>query len=598
MNKKNFLLLFIISLVITCSGKGDDTISGGRLRLNFGSSQSKLLAPQGDMDVVSYTVNGTGPNSAGFTENTEQSNFEIEDLSFGSWTVEVLGKNNAGVIIASGTGTTVVNTNEISILNIVIRPIEGEGNLYFTVEWYAAHIINKPEIIEAKLISFNNITTNLNGYTIENDQPEPGKNRGVFTVNNIETGYYTVTVKLFDGTELVMGAAEVVRIVDGFTTSGEFFFDEINFGSGFMTSWEKTFGTANTDSANSICKTSDEGYIITGRTASETNGDDILVLKINKDGELQWERTFGGSGNDRGYSVIESSQGGYFIAGKTNSSGAGNYDLQIIKLDFNGDAAWTKTYGGPGNDGAYSIIQSSDNNFIIAGSRYIDSNKGIDQWIMKINADGDILWERNFGSTGSDYFSSVDEAGDGGFIMLGSEYISASKGNNYSLVKINHAGNRVWTRTYGGTGDDRGLSVQNTPGEGFILAGRTNSYGAGSYDYWIIKTDSNGNIQWDKTFGGKEDDSPFSIKQTEDGGYITAGYTDSSGMGGDDCWILKLSFSGDKEWGKTYGGEYNDYGNSILLTDGGYIVAGSAESFGDLDGDMWILKVNEFGGMQ
>jgi hypothetical protein len=202
--------------------------------------------------------------------------------------------------------------------------------------------------------------------------------------------------------------------------------------------------------------------------------------------QVEWEKTFGGTKSDWGYSVQQTRDGGYIIVGWTESFGAGGLDVYLIKVDANGNMQWSKTFGG--GDGGSSVQQTRDGGYIIVG------------------------WTRSFGAGLADVY----------------------------LIKVDANGNMQWSKTFGCRGDDRGYSVQQTSDGGYIIVGYTESYGAGGEDVYLIKVDANGNMQWSKTFGGSGDDGGSSVQQTSDGGYIIVGWTRSFGAGWYDVYLIKL----------------------------------------------------------
>ena len=216
----------------------------------------------------------------------------------------------------------------------------------------------------------------------------------------------------------------------------------------------------------------------------------------------------GGAADDWAYSVQQTADGGYIVAGYTNSFGAGDYDFYLVKTNSQGDTLWTRTYGGSDDDWAYSVQQTADGGYIVAGYTY------------------------SFGAGDDDFY----------------------------LVKTNSQGDTLWTRTYGGSGDDEAYSVQQTADGGYIVAGYTSSFGAGSGDFYLVKTNSQGDTLWTRTYGGSGYDGAYSVQQTADGGYIVAGYTGSFGAGSDDFYLVKTNSQGDTLWTRTYGGSSNDDG--------------------------------------
>jgi len=337
--------------------------------------------------------------------------------------------------------------------------------------------------------------------------------------------------------------------------------------------WTKTFGGAYNDYGYSVQQTSDGGYIITG-TKGFWSTSYVYLIKTNVNGDTTWTKIFGGTGSDSGYSVQQTSDGGYIIAGYNGYS----YSVYLIKTDANGNQVWTKTnrafsYG-------YSVQQTSDGGYIITGEwlyPYV--------YLIKTNANGDTIWAKTYGRTCG---YSVQQTSDGGYIITGNRY-----GGVY-LIKTNANGDTIWTKTFGGTGN--GYSVRQTSDGGYIIAGYTSSFGAGGYDVYLIKTNANGDTIWTKTFGGTGNDCGYSVQQTLDGGYIIAGYTSSFGAGGYDVYLIKTDANGNAVWTKTFGGNDNDYGRSVQQTsDGGYIITGYTASFGAGGSDVYLIKTDANG---
>jgi len=358
------------------------------------------------------------------------------------------------------------------------------------------------------------------------------------------------------------------------------------------TEWDKTYGGAGGDSAWSVVQTGDGGYIAAGATDSFGAGNnDFWLVKTDASGNLQWNKTYGGAGGEEALSVQQTSDGGCIVAGETYSFGAGHYDFWLVKTDANGNMEWNKTYGGVDYDGAWSVQQTSDGGYIAAGYTNSFGAGAYDFWLVKTDAIGNMEWNRTYGGASTDWGHSVEQTSDEGYIVAGYTTSFGLAGVHFWLVKTNATGNMEWNKTYGAGGEEA-FSVQQTSDGGYIVAGYTYSFGAGGGDFWLVKTDPAGNEQWNQTYGGAGGEMAYSVEQTGDGGYIAAGATDSFGAGSSDLWLVKTDASGNLQWNKTYGGAGIDMALSVKQTnDRGYIVAGGTESFDAGNFDSWLIKL-------
>ncbi len=354
---------------------------------------------------------------------------------------------------------------------------------------------------------------------------------------------------------------------------------------------------------------------------------DYWIIKLTSMGIIQWQKTLGGTVDEDAYSIQQTADGGYIIAGFTSSINGdvsgnhGNNDYWIVKLSSTGNIEWQKTLGGTGLDIAQSIRQTADEGYIVAGCTQsndgdVAGNHGsYDYWIVKLSNTGSIQWQKTLGGAGNDYAYSIEQTADEGYIVAG--YTSSNNGDvtgfhgfeDYWVVKLTSTGTIEWQKTLGGTGFDQAYSIKQTADGGYVIAGYSDSYdgdvtGNHGYDYWIVKLTSTGIIEWQKTIGGTGTDYARSVEQTTDGGYIVAGYAESingdvtGNHGSYDYWVIRLSNTGVIQWQKTLGGNGVDFANSIQqTTDGGYIVAGYSNSTNqDVTGnhgsrDYWVVKL-------
>jgi hypothetical protein len=351
----------------------------------------------------------------------------------------------------------------------------------------------------------------------------------------------------------------------------------------------KTFGGTGTDSGKYVQQTSDGGYIITGSTNSfGAGGSDVWLVKTDSSGNKEWDKTFGGTNGDHGYCVQHTTDDGFIITGRTNSFGAGNGDVWLIKTDKDGNKAWDETIGGTKSDSSNCVQQTTDGGYIITGVTESYGNAWKDVWLIKTDSTGNTEWNKTFGGGSNAWGNYVQQTSDGGYIITG------IKGDYLWLIKTNSTGKTEWAKTF--LEEDywnEGFCVQQTSDGGYIITGQANGW---SYSYvWLLKTDSEGNEIWDNTFGGDNNELGICVRQTSDGGYIITGWDHS--IRSWDVWLIKTNSAGNQEWERNFGG-FSDTDKSFCVqqtSDGGYIIAGVTESFGAGSDDVWLIKTDEFG---
>jgi uncharacterized delta-60 repeat protein len=367
--------------------------------------------------------------------------------------------------------------------------------------------------------------------------------------------------------------------------------NEVNVTPQAVRMWAKTYGGSSHETARSIRQTADGGYIVTGHTDTFGAGSyDFWVVKLTPDGAVEWQKTYGGSGLDAAYDIIQTTDNGFIVTGNTELGAGGYYDFWLLKLHPDGTVQWQKTYGDSANDYPRSIQQTVDGGYVVAG----DSGDYV--WVLKTDSNGIIEWQKKYGEAISiEEANSIRQTSDGGYIVSGStDSIAGVK--DIWLLKLTSGGLVSWQKTFGGAATDNSSAVEQTTDGGYIVSGNTYSFGAGSYDFWLLKLDSNGNVVWQKTYGGARLDISYSVIQTTDNGYLLSGYTNSFGAGASDVWILKLDSNGNVNWQKTYGGADDDLTISIqLVSDGGFVAAGHTASFGSGSTDFWVLKLDSNG---
>ena len=360
--------------------------------------------------------------------------------------------------------------------------------------------------------------------------------------------------------------------------------------------WQKCLGGSGTEDLNSIIQTSDKGYVVAGFTTS-TDGDvsgihgpdnhgqepDGWIVKLDSSGKIQWQKCIGSTSEDVACSIIQCLDGGYVVTGYTSLGGDGDltgnhggFDGWIAKLNSSGNIEWVRCLGGSGADVLYSVIQTSDGGYAIGGAtnskdegflNHVDrfGNGTSDAWIVKLDSLGGFRWQKLLGGTGIDYAYSIIQTKDGGYAVAGeTNSIDGDVSGNHGaydawVLSLDTAGSILWQKCLGGSIGDNALSIINTTDGGYAITGSTNSIdgdvsgkhgGVDTNDFWVVKLNSAGSIQWQKCLGGENNDEGFAIIQTKDGGYAISGRTysnngDVSGNHGEkfpiDIWVVKLS---------------------------------------------------------
>jgi hypothetical protein len=354
-------------------------------------------------------------------------------------------------------------------------------------------------------------------------------------------------------------------------------------------------GGSGLDNCRSVQQTTDGGYIIAGTTRGSF-GEAAYLIKTDSTGDTLWTKTFGSINYDaEAHSVQQTRDGGYIMAGMAGSYSADIYNMYIIKTDGNGDTLWTRTLGQVGDERAYSVQQTTDGGFIVGGhSEEFGGGGSNDICLSKLDSTGTLLWMKKYGGGTDDYCYSVQQTSDGGYIAAGYTGSFGPGGIDVYVIKTDSNGDTLWTKTYGDTGCDYAESIQQTSDGGYIITGCSTGPNCAAFlRVYLLKIDANGSLLWAKTYGRPfdHDDEGWSVRQTTDGGYIIAGCTRSSTQY--DYYLIKTDSTGTLLWSKAYGGANDENGYSVQqTTDGGYIIAGFAVSFG---GGIYLIKTDSMG---
>lgn len=367
-------------------------------------------------------------------------------------------------------------------------------------------------------------------------------------------------------------------------------------------SFQKTYGGRFADLMGySLAATSDKGFLFTG-SGKSVNGAanaNILLIRTNNSGDTLWTRSFGGAYADDGYYAMETADSGYLVGGDTYSFGAGRSDAYVLRTDKKGKLLWSKTYGGAGSEDITGAIQTADGGFLLLGSTSSYGAGDFDIYLLRINASGDTLWTKTIGGPKADFGLCLRVTADKGFIISGYTQSFGAGEDDALLLKLDTDGQLQWMKTYGGKSSDAGSSVLQTADGGFLLSGKTHSFqNPVDGDAYLVRTDNNGDTLWTRQYGESNGTEwAHDAAESSTGELLVTGDTYSFGAGHSDVYLLRTDQNGNVLGSKTYGTASFDYGRSIWQdTDGSYVIGGQSSGFGDGDLDLYLIKEERFNG--
>jgi hypothetical protein len=372
------------------------------------------------------------------------------------------------------------------------------------------------------------------------------------------------------------------------------FLFQISFSQSPDTIWTKTFGGEENDFGRQAIATTENGFLVAGYTRSFGSGsNDIWLILTNANGDTISTSLIGGIGDERVYSIQKTTDEGYILSGRTDTYGNGGDDIWLIKLDQFADTVWTKTYGGDQDEWGQCVQQTQDDGYIIAGFTNSFGSGESDVFLVKTNSNGDTAWTKTIGWLGLDWANFVSQTADEGYIITGYTESKGAGSEDLLIIKTDDNGDTVWTKTYGGIGTDIGNCIRITSDQDYLITGLTGS--SSEYldsDIWLIKTDSNGEISWEKRFGGSQNEEGWLLHEINDNGILISGYTSSYGKGGRDGWLIRTDLNGDTIWTKTFGGSSDEFTGGVnLISDGGFILTGYTFSSGAGGSDIYLIRL-------
>ncbi len=363
--------------------------------------------------------------------------------------------------------------------------------------------------------------------------------------------------------------------------------------------FQKNYGTYLHEQGRAVKQTSDGGYILVGDQSTGGMNPDIYIVKTDEFGDTTWTRTYERTYSSIARAVLETSDG-FLVAGSDVVTIApGRFDFFLMKIDFQGDTVWTRTYGGSKDEQAFDLKVTPDGGYILCGQAEEVGGGQMSYWLVKTSSSGDSIWAEKYGLGPDDrlYGKSVQVTSDGGFIIAGyvDDRTVGSSADYIYLVKTGPTGALDWTKSINFPGSELAYDVQDVTG-GYVVVGHGDNLGTGGWEIFLLRTDSFGNEIWTKTYGDSSDERAYSVEKMADNGFLICGMTRSMGAGSSDYYVIRTDSQGDTMWTRTYGGTSSDEALDAHPTDdGGYVVAGYSQSYTAGWADFFLVKTNAEG---
>ncbi|MCC6486952.1 MAG: hypothetical protein IT364_05575 [Candidatus Hydrogenedentes bacterium] len=361
--------------------------------------------------------------------------------------------------------------------------------------------------------------------------------------------------------------------------------------------WVKTYGAEGVDELPGLTRTHDGGFLLGGTTESAgAGGRDFYIVKTDNLGNEVWSNTFGGILREDGEPVLDTSDGGYLIAGFTTTFGAGDTDMYLVKTDAAGNKDWSRTYGGPEGEKVFDIESAFDGGFALGGYTESFGAGQTDMYLVKTNRKCRVQWSKTYGWATDERAYGMDQCAAGGYFLAGNSIRADAVHMDIYVVRTDVDGVEIWGETYDAGGSATASAVTETSNGGCLVTGRTYDYDVGEYDIYVIKLEADGDTEWSRILGGAYDDRAYAGHETADGGYIVVGTSEDRTCTKNDMYIAKLNAVGAPVWSTKIGGSENDTPFNVLeLPEGGYVIAGSTESFGAGSSDGILVKITPSG---
>ena len=368
--------------------------------------------------------------------------------------------------------------------------------------------------------------------------------------------------------------------------------------------WATALGGPGADAALAVAEAAGGGFLVAGSTTPQGAGaHDVLVARLERDGRVAWELAVGGAGNEDASALVATADGGCLVAGTTDSFGAGGIDGWLVRLAADGSVLWQRTYGSAGDEGFVALDAAPDGFFV--GGTVQTATSGADAWVLAVDAAGNVLWQETLAGEAEDHLAALAATPDGLAVAIASNSALGGKGgvpfSRPWLVALDPMGGSLWQRTYDVSGGDVWLHVQPLADGGFVATGEVLAASFFRGDVWLVRLDADGEVVFDRRFGDHFGvpgfDAGRQVRATRDGGFTVLGATQTGGAGGQDPWLIHVDAAGALQWQRTYGGGGFDDGFGLTLArEGGLVVAGNVQRGALAATDAVVLRLDEEGG--